>query len=307
MKRRELSDFMVEEMLYDYATRELDSDREHDMKEVIDKSKNFQEELAKIQLGLNYFEGLSRLQTSLSLIEEIRGQKSYWHQIRSAMSFSRWPPIVKWTLEAISIIGIVVLLTALVPWVRLRDYVLQESQTELIIAEVSKSRTRTQLSAANNESSSFEDEESTPAMTKPVATVTPPKTPTAAVVEPTTTTPQQVQVPVKTKAVAKEPDVKKQGFVYRGTVKIINSEAGSIKIRQKVVELGARKAGEVELGWKRNQGDYYFHFTIPENKFNEAQDFIKSLGDLQISRDPHPRLMPDGILRIILTAEESQN
>jgi hypothetical protein len=87
----------------------------------------------------------------------------------------------------------------------------------------------------------------------------------------------------------------------------VNAEMGSAKIKQKIVELGGRKAGEVELGWKRNQGDYYFHFTIPESKVSEVQEYVKTLGELQISRDPHPRVMPDGIIRMIFTAEESVN
>lgn len=298
---------MVEEMLYDFATRELDPTREADVKEEVDKSKTLQEELARINLGLTYFESLSRVNISLSLLEELKGQKTYWTQIREQLNFQKWPAIVKWTLEAFSIIFIVALLTIFVPWSQIRDFVLQESQTELIIAEVAKSKTRMQQSSEIAQATDFEDEGTSVSDTEPMKSEIQKGTTNladfGAEKKPVEAKPSVQQA----MGSLKSEESKKQGFVFRGTVKVINVDVGAVKIKQKIVDLGGRKAGEVELGWRRNQGDFYFHFTIPESKLNEVQEYIKSLGEMQISRDPHPRLMPDGIVRIILTAEESPN
>lgn len=283
---------MVQEMLFDYATKNLDSTRSAEVKLEIEKSQLFQDELVKIQIGLKYFDQMFEVKISSALIDEIQGRKSYLHLMRRALSLSQWPPIVKWTLEAFVIILFVVLLTVLVPWNQIREFALQESQTELILAEVLKKSEEvvpvgTEEKVAD--SSKFDDE---------VA-------PTAEVPKPT----KPVTVPVKVAAtvVPKVEEAKKQGFVYRGTAKIVNAEVGSIKLKDKIVELGGRKAGEVELGWKRNQGDYYFHFTIPESKLAELEEYLKSVGEVQLSRDQHPRIMPSGIVRFIFTTEESQN
>ncbi len=283
---------MVQEMLFDYATKNLDSTRSAEVKSEIEKSQLFQDELVKIQIGLKYFDQMFEVKISSALIDEIQGRKSYLHLMRRALSLSQWPPIVKWTLEAFVIILFVVLLTVLVPWNQIREFALQESQTELILAEVlKKSEEVVPVSTEEKvaDSSKFDDE---------VA-------PAAEAPKPT----KPVTVPVKVAAtvVAKVEEVKKQGFVYRGTAKIVNAEVGSIKLKDKIVELGGRKAGEVELGWKRNQGDYYFHFTIPESKLAELEEYLKSVGEVQLSRDQHPRIMPSGIVRFIFTTEESQN
>jgi hypothetical protein len=302
---------MIEEMLFDYATRELDSERESDVRLEVEKSKTFQEELAKIQMGLNYFDSLSQIGLALSVVEEIRGQKTYWQHLRSHLSFQKWPPLLKWTFEAVSVVLVFAFLTVFIPWGQIRDFVLQESQTELIITEVEKSKSRTQLSQVVAETNDYEDEGST--QSNATASVPDASVPTVAsnsklnpIDLPKATTNVD---PGSTQTVASTQinETKKQGFVFRGSIKIVNAEVGSAKIKQKIVELGGRKAGEVELGWKRNQGDYYFHFTIPESKVSEVQEYVKTLGELQLSRDPHPRIMPDGIIRMILTAEESVN
>lgn len=283
---------MVQEMLFDYATKNLDSIRAEEVKIEIEKSQLFQDELIKIQVGLAYFDQMFEVKISSALSDEIQDRRSYLHLIRRSLSLSQWPPIVKWTLEAFAIIVLVVLLTVLVPWNQLREFALQESQTELILAEVLK---KTEVIVPSGsakkvaDTSQFDDEVvSAPDVSKPV---------------------KIVNAPVMTvaKVVAKSEEVKKQGFVYRGTAKIVNVKMGSAKLKDKIVGLGGRKAGEVELGWKRNQGDYYFHFTIPESKLAELEEYLKSIGKVQLSRDQHPRIMPSGIVRFIFTTEESQN
>lgn len=292
---------MVQEMLFDYATGELGSELARDVKSEIDKSKSLQDELFHIKTGLGYFKNMHEIKISTLLMEEIKTEKSYFQQIKNSLSVSQWPPIVKWTIEAFVIIFAVVLMTILTPWGRVKEFIFRESQTELILAEVTKKNNTEAIINAEikdgdlkKETESFEDEE-----TPQVAAVVPP--------------PAVPSIPVKSaniappKKEATTDDSKKQGFVYRGTAAIVNAQAGAAKLKSKIVEFGGRKAGEVELGWRRNQGDYYFHFTIPESRYEELQEYTKSLGELKISRDPHPRVMPSGIIRIILTAEESQN
>jgi hypothetical protein len=80
----------------------------------------------------------------------------------------------------------------------------------------------------------------------------------------------------------------------------------SPKIVVQIKELGAEKAGEVELGWKRGTGRY-FHFAIPEANEARLLEVLRAYGPVRISKDVHPRVMPAGQLRFILWIESSGN
>ena len=94
--------------------------------------------------------------------------------------------------------------------------------------------------------------------------------------------------------------------MYRGEVKLTNINASGAKITAKIGELGGRKAGEVNLGWKRNTTSLYYHFTIPETKYKDLLAFLSSYGKINMMKEKHPRLMPEGIVRVILNVDEAQ-
>ncbi|PIS10710.1 MAG: hypothetical protein COT73_07910 [Bdellovibrio sp. CG10_big_fil_rev_8_21_14_0_10_47_8] len=100
-------------------------------------------------------------------------------------------------------------------------------------------------------------------------------------------------------------DSKRQGFLYRGSIEITNVQAVTPKLVDKVSELGGRKAGNVELGWSRGSGAY-FHLTIPELKYEELKAAFSQYGELKITKEKHDRVMPEGIIRIIITVEEKK-
>lgn len=106
----------------------------------------------------------------------------------------------------------------------------------------------------------------------------------------------------KVTAGAKDP-LFNQGFLYRGRLKATNVEAITPKLVEFVTELGGRKAGQVDLGWSKGQGSY-FHFTIPEAKYEELVKFFREYGSLAISKERHSKVMPEGIIRLIIEVEE---
>ncbi len=97
---------------------------------------------------------------------------------------------------------------------------------------------------------------------------------------------------------------KAQGSLYRGTVFVTNLEAVWPKIKERLEEMGARKAGDVELGWKKSNTLRYFHFTIPEAQLEPMKEFIDQYGKLQYTKEKHARVMPDGIIRLIINVNE---
>lgn len=294
MKKRELSHFMTQEMLYDYVTDHLDPDRRRLVEEELQKSEETQRDLERIKNGLQYFQTLSKTDLSVALTESVSRKITYWAQVQKTFSIENWPPFVKWTLEAILVISAVILVSLLIPWTQVKEIVMQESRKEVILAEIPKSETQSAQPVLQEiekaEKGHFEDEPSVAAKT-----------------EKSESAPMETTKPSASSAApATTAESKKKGFVFRGTLSVVNVAAGSVKLKDKIVELGGRKAGEVELGWRRNQGDYYFHFTIPESKMAELEEYFKTLGTIKISRDPHPRIMPDGIIRLIITAEEKK-
>jgi hypothetical protein len=99
-------------------------------------------------------------------------------------------------------------------------------------------------------------------------------------------------------------DAKARGFVYRAFMTLDNLDELGPKITADINALGAEKAGEVELGWKRGSGRYY-HFAIPEENEKKVMERLQVYGPVRISKDPHPRVMPPGKVRFILWIESA--
>lgn len=98
---------------------------------------------------------------------------------------------------------------------------------------------------------------------------------------------------------------KRQGYLFRGSVKISNVAAISPKLVEKLEAMGGRKAGDVPLGWQKGSGSY-FHFTVPELKYDEVIKLFGEYGKVQIQREKHDRVMPEGIIRIIINVDEAK-
>ncbi len=98
-------------------------------------------------------------------------------------------------------------------------------------------------------------------------------------------------------------DSKRQGFLYRGSIKIANVPAINPKLIEKLEAIGGRKAGDVPLGWRKGSGSY-FHFTAPELKYEDVLKIFSEYGKVQIQREKHDRVMPEGIIRIIINVDE---
>lgn len=62
----------------------------------------------------------------------------------------------------------------------------------------------------------------------------------------------------------------------------------------------------MELGWKKTPTSSYYHFTIPQAKYDDLIAFLSIYGKPVIAKEKHPRVMPDGILRLIVTVDEAQ-
>ncbi len=96
----------------------------------------------------------------------------------------------------------------------------------------------------------------------------------------------------------------KQGGLFRAVIFVSDLDTVTTRITEKLVDLGGKKAGEVELGWRKSAHVSYYHITLPEDGIQPTKDFLKNFGKLQIEFENHPRQMPTGIKRMILEVKE---
>lgn len=94
--------------------------------------------------------------------------------------------------------------------------------------------------------------------------------------------------------------------VYKGEITVEDWEIVSKLIKDKIVEVGGTKAGEVELGWIKNKTTSYYHFVFPADKLETLLSFFKKYGEISYKFEPHPRKLPEGQKRFILEVHQSE-
>lgn len=433
MKRRKLTPFLAHEMLYDYATDQLDQDRKHAVEEFLKTDRESQTLLANIQNALAYANKLKETKVDPDILVHLREAESAMSLGKKYSSWSEWPEALRWSLTAIGLSALVAGVVAVVPWSRFAQKPQAktagvESVEVAQIPQPTSDELEAQNAVADNEGSGDEapDEASdegsgdehddgdvspthvaaaagaakvaepkvppTPAPTPvpviakttptPAPTLAPTLTPApsavvaaqtpaapavatpiviryhftpyfvarvnpfaywnvslryipAFIVPPnpvSTPEPKVVPVLVAAKEVPKpitpakqakatpassampdgdsasgsseQSDEKPRGFVYRAFMTLPDLEDVGPKITEELLSLGAEKAGEVELGWKRGTGRYY-HFAMPAENEKKALEKLQVYGPVRISKDPHPRVMPAGQVRFILWVESA--
>lgn len=287
--QREISPFFGHEMLYDYLCGNLDRERRSAVEDHVKFSRDAQLDLAKIQEGQLYAEKLSLTIVSQPIITQINTPTNYLTVLLQKSNFDKWPQGLKWGLEALVVVLAIVTVLTLTPWEKVMRTGIPTGSKEVILAEISKEESP----AAVEEKPEFVDEgvkekEIPPAQKQPE-------------------TAQTVKAAVPVAEVKPEPEsVSSGGFLYRGEIVVINVDAARMKITEKINELGGRKAGSVELGWKKTPTSSYYHFTIPEAKYQDLVAFLSTYGKTKLIKEKHPRLMPDGIVRLIITLDEDK-
>lgn len=336
-----MSPFMAQELLYDYATQKLDPERTQAVKEYIQSSKEAQFDLQRIISGLQYADRLADTHLTQTLMAQVKAPSTYLQILHQKMRIEDWSPGIKMGLEVLVVAVLIISVSMLIPWHKLMEINWSISR-DVILAEVERKNHSADegdgaavAPATADTSQVFTDEAS--GKVKPLeAKVTTDQTISAitpnvagnsvAVTAKAVPAPQPAQVvaakvvetqapAAKTAAAAKTPEAKAKedsgaaqehkGYLYRGSIILTNVQATTPKFLEKIKELGGRKAGEVELGWKKGSSSY-FHMTIPESKYSALLDFAKEYGEFKISKEKHERVMPEGIIRIIFTIDEKK-
>lgn len=339
-KKRQLSQFLVEEMMYDYVAGKLDSDREQAVREYLESSKESRELETQLRNAIAYCDRLSGTEVSEPLMEKLVKSKSLWNRWMDFIAWNKWPEATRWTLEAFAVSLVVAFLVAL-SWPKISKW-FPERQRDVVLAELDKNKAASpeveeqKEEGGDNQAGAeilkvAESANSKPALStagagEKVAQTAPTPKPDKAPSKETKPEPVQSEETAKTEnkeaptdsgkeaeaksaeteVAAAKPAVEKpkpKGFVYRAFMALGKIETVTEEIRTELQNLGGQKAGEVRMGWRKPKGSY-FHFSVPESNYDAVVEMLRSFGPVQIAKDPHWRVMPEGKIRIILWVED---
>jgi hypothetical protein len=296
-KRRSLSRFHAQEMLLSYALNQLDSERRTALDQYLLTCKNTKTELSAVQQALEYTQLLSELHVSQQLIEEMSNVQVGWAKWFEKMAWHNWPDLMRWLTEAVVVAGLVAAIVSLLPMQKLTNWLPQPAQ-EIVLSEVKPDVSLQGIEPDEISEAKVENKiASTPVQVAKLATSVPPVKEVPAVsAEMTDTNVSDVQ---PTQTVGKGP----KSFVYRVFMATDSIDITTESVRETIMALDGAKAGQVDLGWRKNNGTY-FHFTIPESNYETLLEGLRSFGPVRIYKDPHWRVMPEGQIRLILFVED---
>jgi hypothetical protein len=114
--QRQLTDFLAGEMLYDYATEQLDPDRKEAMQKAILQNPNLGKELEDILYGIKYCKLIAQTQIKSTLIQKMKQPFSLWRGLEKLLNIRTWNPGFQWLGEALVISICLLLISFFVPW-----------------------------------------------------------------------------------------------------------------------------------------------------------------------------------------------
>ncbi|MGE3973643.1 MAG: anti-sigma factor [Bdellovibrionales bacterium] len=301
MPKRELSCFLCRELLYEFVTGTIDSRRRQAVQEHLETCPECKKEQDTFNQGLTYLKELGQAKIHPNYLKEISEPEPFPKRILKKIGWHKWPDPVRWTVESVVVGSVLAVLIGVVSQKFLFNSenneaaLYTDTENPVEVAQQVPETPSDQLQGNENGENPYtgSDEEYSPEVeTTPAAKVEtslpPASTPSAPV--------------AKSEAVAKAPTVtepKSDGFLYRGSMYIQEVGAATPSVVKKIISLGGKRAGEVELGWKQPGGSY-FHFSMPEKELNALLEHLKQYGKLNLVKEKNRRVMPSGTIRIIL-------
>jgi hypothetical protein len=295
--QREVTAFVGHELLYDLLCGTLDKERRIAVEDYVKYSRDAQLDLTKIKEGQLYAQRLSDTIVSQQILTQISSPLNYSALLIQKSRFEKWPLGLKWGLEVLVIVFAIATVLSLTPWEKIIKLSTLGSD-EVILAVVPKD----EPFLVKEEKPLYADEG--------IKEQKPPRPELPKIAESQAPEPQPLAISTVDKSVIEDNPVPMEssnvGFLYRGEISVTNAEAARDKITEKISELGGRKAGAVSLGWKKTPNSSYYHFTIPTAKYDEIISFFSTYGKLKINQEKHSRVMPEGIIRLIITVDEAK-
>lgn len=321
---RQLSLFHAKGMTYDYLLKKLDSERSAAYEKALKNYPELSVHYSVMKHGLWSAQKLKECRANENFKIQMNPEKDEIHLIVEKLKADHWPKSLRFGFET-AIVGLgIISICLVIPWQKVtnlqwtkssaivlnetthtkmsqRDYDTDNGTVAAEVPEVDEGLVAAHTSVKEKpaeKAAAVADKKIEPIVTKPVVAET--------------KTQEKINIQTNTKAEDKQNEssvaaatIKPggEGALYRGTLHVVNVGATNTKLVDKLTALGGRKAGDVPLGWRKGSGAY-FHFTIPESKYNESVKYFEQFGVLKIKKEKHERVMPEGIMRVIISVEE---
>lgn len=294
-KKDQLTPFLARELLFDYAKGILDEERALAVKKALESHSELRLQLRGLQEKLEVLSTFDKTRPSESWINELSlPHPSLAQQI---VSFEQRLAPKFWKALPLAILSMAVIFAVVLfkPWklvkfnevevakVHLNDDEVR-MEAALALSEKDIEGVMKAQTAEENEAAEEEVEESGVQMVDAT---------------------NQKKEPISSRKEPKEEDPPKVGELYRGFMTVDNLQVVTKDTVDKIVELGGRKAGQVQLGWERDEEERYFHFSLPEKNKQVLLDFLSNFGQVRLSSQEHPLVMPEGKIRIILVVKQN--
>lgn len=309
--------FLCQELLYEYVSGVLDTRRQEDVSEHLAECKESQRELEKLKKALAFAQKASRLQVSPKLHQALLNFEPQWQKrLRewSLLSSERGWKMLPYAFVALTIVlGLVVMK----PWQKqdAPEVLLAEQlqkEPDMIAQDMGKpmgAPVTTPEDATKPAPVETKPADipiaAAPSTAKQATPVTPPSDTKPTPPIPTVAKKEVAVAAASTPAVKAEPPSGMRGSLTRGEIDVSDFTNSWQAIRDKIVALDGKVAGNVELGWLRRSDQAYFHFTLPESNYSELELYLGTFGPVRFSKERHPRVMPEGQIRIILTVKDA--
>ncbi len=287
-KKDKLTLFLARQLLYDFAKGKLDSEREKAFEKALKEFPELKIELRQIQEKLDVLKTFDATHPSdqwtqeLSLPHPSLAQQIASIEKRVAPRFWRGLPV------AILVSAVAFGAFLFQPWTYLKF-------NEVEVAEVHINDDELQMEAAL----ALSEKDIENAMREQKASVASEEKSSKIEVVDATKESRAQETPEP------QPRKPKVGELFRAFMTVNDLNSITEDTVKKIISLGGKKAGQVQLGWEREEDERYFHFSIPEKNKQALLDFLSNFSQVRLSSQEHPLVMPEGKIRIILVMKRN--
>lgn len=282
---------MAQESLYDYVSGQLDLDRKTAFETYLHSSSELQSELNMMLAAEKYTLHLAKTRIAPVVLDQMQEVRSITEVVFLKLKWKNWPDFMKWATEAFLISVFIASAIIIIPWGKIQFH---------------QSSKDTKRDAKSTTIATPTTEPATQAVTQPTASAPIAAVTTkSALVESVTATNMTDEGATETTSGEDRTLKKMKGLLYRILLDTEDSDSHTVALREKIISLGGKKAGQVELGWRKRDPDgNYYHFTMPESNYQKLITTLGGYGPVRIFKNPHERVMPEGQIRIILWIED---
>ncbi len=301
-QKRTLSKFLCQEIMYDYVTNKLDKARVLAVEECLSKDPELKQAELALREAINYCDQLSKTEITQPFMDQISADPPWYQAIKRGTSWRTWPEPLKWAFEAGAVSLCVAVFVYLTPWHKIGFF--NKNFSGITLVDDRRVPILKDLSEVDASASNIEE-----GPVKIVIALPPPvpheessqKKATAPSPKETSAYIEAEAKKLKTKTITKA--VKGNAFVYRAFMSSGRIDELTPEIVATLSTLGGKKAGQVELGWKKPNGSY-FHFSISEEQYLKALVYLNKISPVTVEKSAHRRVMPEGFVRVILWVEK---